>query len=71
MQSIDQVLAHEQTRALEIVQKSPDGAISLVGLPLSFDGQRPPFRLSPPDIGADTEQVLGPLDAMNLKSSRV
>jgi crotonobetainyl-CoA:carnitine CoA-transferase CaiB-like acyl-CoA transferase len=71
MQSIDQVLAHEQTRALEIVQKSPDGAISLVGLPLSFDGQRPPFRLSPPDIGADTEQVLGNLDAMNLKSSRV
>jgi crotonobetainyl-CoA:carnitine CoA-transferase CaiB-like acyl-CoA transferase len=61
MQSIDQVLAHEQTAALEIVQKSPDKSISMVGLPLSFGGERPPFRLAPPALGAHTSEVLGAL----------
>jgi crotonobetainyl-CoA:carnitine CoA-transferase CaiB-like acyl-CoA transferase len=63
MQTIDQVLAHPQTEALGIVQPSPDGAITLVGLPLSFDGERPPFRMRPPELGADTEQILGSLSA--------
>jgi crotonobetainyl-CoA:carnitine CoA-transferase CaiB-like acyl-CoA transferase len=63
MQTIDQVLNHEQTQALEILQRSPDGAISLIGLPLSFNGQRPPFRLSPPILGAHTEEILGAIDA--------
>jgi crotonobetainyl-CoA:carnitine CoA-transferase CaiB-like acyl-CoA transferase len=71
MQSIDQVLAHEQTQALEIIQKSPDNSISLVGLPLSFDGRRPPFRLSPPSLGAHTEEILGPLKMMKRKSPLV
>ncbi len=59
IQSIDQVLAHEQTRALGILQNSPDGKISLIGSPLSFDGERLPFRLSPPELGADTDDILG------------
>ena len=59
MQSIDQVLAHEQTKALGIVQQSPDGRISLIGSPLSFDGVRLPFRLSPPELGAQTKDILG------------
>ena len=59
MQSIDQVLAHEQTKALGIVQKSPDGKIALIGSPLSFDGVRLPFRLSPPELGAQTADILG------------
>jgi crotonobetainyl-CoA:carnitine CoA-transferase CaiB-like acyl-CoA transferase len=59
MQTIDQALAHEQTRALGIVQESPDGKIALIGSPLSFDGVRPPFRLSPPELGAQTEEILG------------
>ncbi|MFL6798125.1 MAG: CaiB/BaiF CoA transferase family protein [Xanthobacteraceae bacterium] len=57
IQSIDQVLAHEQTRALGVLQKSPDGNIALIGSPLSLDGERLPFRSSPPELGADTEQV--------------
>ena len=59
MQTIDQVLAHAQTRALDIVQTSPDGKISLIGSPLSFDGARLPFRVSPPALGADTESIIG------------
>jgi crotonobetainyl-CoA:carnitine CoA-transferase CaiB-like acyl-CoA transferase len=59
MQSIDQALAHEQTQALGILQQSPDGKIALIGSPLSFDGVRLPFRLSPPALGAQTAEILG------------
>lgn len=57
MQTIDQVLDHPQTKALGMMQPSPDGKIALLGLPLSFDGERPAFRLDPPSLGAHTEEV--------------
>jgi crotonobetainyl-CoA:carnitine CoA-transferase CaiB-like acyl-CoA transferase len=59
MQSIDQALAHEQTKALGILQESPDGKIALIGSPLSLDGVRLPFRRSPPALGAQTAEILG------------
>jgi len=59
MQTIAQVLAHPQTVALGMLQPSPDGQITLLGLPLSFDGERPPFRRSPPVLGAHTAEILG------------
>jgi crotonobetainyl-CoA:carnitine CoA-transferase CaiB-like acyl-CoA transferase len=57
MQSIAEVLAHPQTKALDIMQDSPDGRISLLGLPLSFDGMRPAFRRAPPVLGAHTSEI--------------
>jgi len=51
IQSVDQVVAHPQTRALGIVQDAPDVDMRLVGLPLSFDGMRPAFRRVAPDLG--------------------
>lgn len=57
MQTIAEVLEHPQTKALDMMQPSPDGAITLLGLPLCFDGERPKFRKSPPALGADTEDV--------------
>jgi crotonobetainyl-CoA:carnitine CoA-transferase CaiB-like acyl-CoA transferase len=57
LQSVDQVAAHPQTRALEMIQPGPDGSMSLMGLPLSFDGKRPPFRKLPPRLGEDGEGV--------------
>ncbi|AMN41166.1 CaiB/BaiF CoA transferase family protein [Rhodoplanes sp. Z2-YC6860] len=57
MQTIEQVLAHPQTKALGMMQDSPDGRISLLGLPLSFDGVRPAFRKDPPALGAHTSEV--------------
>src|SRR5258708_6602900 len=41
--TLDQVVADAQTRALGMIQKQPDSDLELVGLPLSFDGARPPF----------------------------
>ena len=57
MQSIEQVLAHPQTQALDMMQRSPDGKITLLGLPISFDGVRPAFRKAPPALGAHTSEI--------------
>ncbi|MSP66575.1 MAG: CoA transferase [Alphaproteobacteria bacterium] len=59
LQSVDQVVADAQTEALGMIQPSPDGAMRLMGLPLSFDGVRPAFRSRPPALGADTARVFG------------
>jgi crotonobetainyl-CoA:carnitine CoA-transferase CaiB-like acyl-CoA transferase len=60
MQSVDQVLAHPQTQALGMLQESPDGRLTLMGLPLSFDGERPPFRRPAPELGEHTDELLDP-----------
>ncbi|WP_213763693.1 CoA transferase [Caballeronia sp. dw_19] len=53
LQSVSEVLAHPQTRALDMVRPLPDGSMSLMSLPLRFDGERLPFRSTPPALGAD------------------
>ena len=59
LQTLDQVMDHPQTKALEMLQRSPDGSMSLLGLPVSFDGARPPLRMKPPALGADNAMVIG------------
>lgn len=56
--TIDQVAAHPQTEALGIIQTAPGGGLSLVGLPLSFDGVRPGFDRGPPDLGEHGNEIL-------------
>jgi crotonobetainyl-CoA:carnitine CoA-transferase CaiB-like acyl-CoA transferase len=60
MQSVDEVVAHPQTKALGMIQESPDGRLTIMGLPLSFDGERPPFRRAAPQLGEHTDQILAP-----------
>ncbi|MDB5571836.1 MAG: hypothetical protein JWN93_3019 [Hyphomicrobiales bacterium] len=60
LQSVDQVLAHEQTKALGMLQQAPDADMQLMGTPLSFDGQRPQMRSAPPKLGAHTDAILKP-----------
>lgn len=57
LQTIDEVVAHPQTEALGMLQTSPDGRFRVMGLPLSFDGERPPFRRSPPLLGEHNDAV--------------
>jgi crotonobetainyl-CoA:carnitine CoA-transferase CaiB-like acyl-CoA transferase len=57
--TLDQVIAHPQSRALGMLQEAPDGGLALMGLPLSFDGERPSFRNSAPALGDATAKVLG------------
>jgi len=55
------MLAHPQTEALGLVQRVPGTAMDFIGLPVSFDGQRPRPRVRPPALGEHTEALLGPL----------
>ena len=54
--------AHPQTQALEIIQESPDKSVKVIGLPLSFDGERPPFRMRAPELGQHNDEIFGELD---------
>lgn len=58
LQTLDQVVKHPQTAALKMIQKSPDGTLSLMGIPLSFDGARPDFERKAPKLGEHNEAIL-------------
>jgi crotonobetainyl-CoA:carnitine CoA-transferase CaiB-like acyl-CoA transferase len=58
IQTIDQVVADAQTTALGIIQQS--SGVSLVGLPLSFDGARPPLAKLAPGLGEDNPEIVTP-----------
>jgi crotonobetainyl-CoA:carnitine CoA-transferase CaiB-like acyl-CoA transferase len=60
LQKVSEVLAHEQTLALRMVSPVPGSEMSLMSLPLRFDGERLPIRSAPPACGADTDAVFNP-----------
>jgi crotonobetainyl-CoA:carnitine CoA-transferase CaiB-like acyl-CoA transferase len=61
IQTLDQVVADAQTAALGIIQQGPGSPVlSLVGLPLSFDGARPPFAKPAPRLGEDNPEIIDP-----------
>ena len=56
IRTVDQVVADPQTAALGLIQQL--GGVSLVGLPLSFDGERPPLAKLAPRLGGDNSEIL-------------
>jgi len=51
IQSIPEALSHAQTAALGIIQRPDDGSpVRMIGMPLSFDGERPAVRLPAPSL---------------------
>jgi crotonobetainyl-CoA:carnitine CoA-transferase CaiB-like acyl-CoA transferase len=59
VQNVAQMLGHEQLRALGLLQTVPGSSVPLIGLPISFDGERPVPRSASPALGAHTAEVLG------------
>ncbi len=59
VQTLDQVVAHPQTEALGIIQTSPDGSLRTVGLPVSFNGERPAYETVAPALGEHNGNLLG------------
>lgn len=59
IQTVDQILDHPQTHALDIVHTVEGGKYKLIALPLAFDGERPRVTRPAPELGADTAAVLG------------
>jgi crotonobetainyl-CoA:carnitine CoA-transferase CaiB-like acyl-CoA transferase len=60
IENVAQVVASAQTQALGILQQAPDLDMRLPGLPLEFDGKRPPYRKSAPALGADNDLLSEP-----------
>ena len=56
IRTLDQVAADPQTAALGIIQQL--GSLTLVGLPLSFDGARPALAKLAPRLGEDNPEIL-------------
>ena len=56
IQTVDKVVTDPQTDALGIIQHL--GSVSLVGLPLSFDGIRPPLAKLAPNLGEDNSTIV-------------
>jgi crotonobetainyl-CoA:carnitine CoA-transferase CaiB-like acyl-CoA transferase len=54
LQTVDAVADHPQTAALDIIRKGPEGSLPVVGLPISFDGDRPAFEWPTPALGEHT-----------------
>jgi crotonobetainyl-CoA:carnitine CoA-transferase CaiB-like acyl-CoA transferase len=58
VQNVAQMLGHAQLEALGLLQPVPGLAIPLMGLPLSFDGERPGPGRAAPRLGEHTKDVL-------------
>ena len=58
VQNVAEMIAHEQTSALGLLQDVPDSAMKFIGLPVSFDGVRPVLRSRPPGLGEHTDELL-------------
>lgn len=57
IQTTRELCEHPQTAALGILGKPSDDEIAVVGVPISFDGERPPPLSSAPEIGQDNEAL--------------
>jgi hypothetical protein len=51
-------LKHPQVAELNILQEVPDTGVTLAGLPISFDGERPKIRSLGPQLGQDNGKYL-------------
>ncbi len=57
--TLREVLAEPQTAATELMQRVPGIDLDLVGLPIRFDGQRPPQPGPAPGLGEHNRDLLG------------
>jgi crotonobetainyl-CoA:carnitine CoA-transferase CaiB-like acyl-CoA transferase len=59
IQTLDKVVSDAQTQALGIIQQwAGSPTLSLVGLPVSFDGARPAFAKTAPRLGEDNAETV-------------
>ena len=57
VQTIDALASHPQLAATGLYQRGPEDALPTVGLPLTFDGRRAPYRRRAPHLGEHNEEV--------------
>jgi len=57
--NMHEIAAHEQTQAIGMIQQSPDMELRIMGLPISFDGERPQPRRRAPGVGEHNAEIIG------------
>jgi crotonobetainyl-CoA:carnitine CoA-transferase CaiB-like acyl-CoA transferase len=57
--NMHEVTAHGQTEAIGMIQQSPGMDLRIMGLPISFDGERPQPRQRAPDLGEHNADIIG------------
>ena len=57
VQSLFEMMADPQTRALGMLQQLGSDEPKIMGLPLSFDGERPPLRSMAPGLGEHNDLI--------------
>ena len=56
--SLAEVLREPQVEAIELIQPVAGEDYTLIGLPVTFDGERPPIRRRAPNLGEHTGDIL-------------
>ena len=59
VQTLLETMADQQTQALGILQQTDSTQPKMMGLPLSFDGERPKLRSMAPELGEHNHQIKG------------
>ncbi|MEM9684204.1 MAG: CoA transferase, partial [Pseudomonadota bacterium] len=57
--NLHEITAHAQTEAIGMIQPSPGLDFRGMGLPINFDGERPPLTRRAPALGEHTADVVG------------
>jgi len=57
VQTLEEAVVHPQTVASGILQDPPDGSQQVVGIPMTFDGERPDYRRAAPGLGEGTDDI--------------
>ncbi len=63
IQTVQEVLAHDQTIASGIAKAAPDGGYAIIANALKFDGERPGFQALAPELGEGDTEILAPYRA--------
>ena len=66
VRTVTEMMDDEQTKALGIVQNLPGQLPALMGMPLSFNGERPTLKTMPPALGEHNAELKGGDDANRL-----
>ena len=68
IQDLGEVMSHPQTAATGMLQEAPGWDLPLLGLPLSFDGERPRITRGAPKLGEDDAAIRAEADGHPLAS---
>jgi crotonobetainyl-CoA:carnitine CoA-transferase CaiB-like acyl-CoA transferase len=68
VQSVAEMIEHEQTQSLDLLKEVPETGMKFFSLPLRLNGQRTTMRSPPPKLGQHTETIFSTVNSINIQS---